>query len=312
MEVSIRKIIRIGEKSCGVTIPREWLDKIGIKVGASVETSLVGNSIVIKPSPVEGSMESVIKISGEREDHLANMIIASYIEGGDVISIQGDRLVIRRAFNSVKGKLPGMIFIEKGETPEIRITSDEKFSNFPEIVKTMRSSIRTMMYLMTRYLETGNVEYLKEILVMDDELDSLHFIGLRTVKRTAIKMPREAIDLATVIKSLEHIGDAFDRASNYLMRIRLLDGCNAQLKEMIEEVSRYCMASLDAFISGDHRASLELLRDRATVSERILEISRKRACSEDLSAVVHELLVVVASAAEVSEASVSMYVRISE
>jgi len=308
VETSIRKIIKIGEKSYGVTLPKEWLDKLGIKVGSSIETVVVGDHITLRPI-AGGALERSILIEEGDESMLSKLIIAAYIEGKDLIVLRGDKNAIRRAFNDVKGKLPGMILVERGDSPEIRITADERTINVLEVVKTMKSTAQAMIEHMMKYLEDRDQERLKEILVMDDELDSLHFIGLRSIKRLSAKTPEEAIDLAIAIKALEHIGDALDRASTHLIRSRLSERCTTALKEALEKAYRYFTASFDALLSNNYRASLVSLNERAGNMDAVLDISRKSACFEELSAVIHEILVIIASSAEASEVSVSRHIR---
>ena len=308
VETSVRKIIKIGEKSYGITIPKEWLDKLGVKIGSSVEIVIVGDHMTIRPV-TPGVPEKTITLEDIDESMLAKLIIASYIEGKDLIALKGDKNTIRRAFNSVKGKLPGMIFVERGEIPEIKITADERMINIIEVIKTMRGAVQAMLSQMVGYLEDRDPGHLKEILVIDDDIDSLYFIGLRSVKRISAKIPEEAIDLTIVIKALEHMGDALDRSSNYLMKAQISEKCANAYKEMLSLATSYFSESFDAFLSGNYRASLEILNQRPTRIETILEISRKSACFEELSALIHETLILVASSAEISEASVSRYIR---
>ncbi len=308
METSIRKVIRIGEKSYGLTLPKEWLDRLGIKIGSSVETVIAGDHITIKPVTGETLSRSIHLEEGD-ENMLSKLIIASYIEGKDLIAMKGDKNVIRKAFNIVKGKLPGMIFVEKGDSPEIRITADERTINIQEVIKTMKSTAQVMFELIIKYLEDIDQEHLKEILVLDDELDSLHFIGLRSIKRMSAKMPEEAIDLAIALKALEHIGDALDRASTYLLRAKLSERCSETLKEALRIAYRYFQTSFDALISNNYRLSLEALNERQSNVDAVLDLSKKSACFEELSAVIHEILVIIASSAEASEISISRYIR---
>jgi len=308
VETSIRKVIRIGEKSYGITLPKEWLDRLGIKTGSSVETVIAGDHITIRPVTGEILGKSIYLEEGD-ENMLSKLIIASYIEGKDLIVMKGDKNVIRKAFNIVKGKLPGMIFVEKGDSPEIRITADERTINIQEVIKTMKSTAQVMFELMAKYLEGNDQEHLKEILVLDDELDSLHFIGLRSIKRMSAKMPEEAIDLAIALKALEHIGDALDRASTYLLRAKLSERCSETLKEALRTAYRYFQTSFDALISNNYRLSLEVLNERQSNIDTVLDLSKKSACFEELSAVIHEILVIIASSAEASEISVSRYIR---
>ncbi|WP_243680739.1 hypothetical protein [Vulcanisaeta souniana] len=43
-----RRVIRIGEKSIGITLPpRRWLDMLSVGIGDVVEISLVGKVIVL-------------------------------------------------------------------------------------------------------------------------------------------------------------------------------------------------------------------------------------------------------------------------
>ncbi|HWQ17270.1 MAG TPA: phosphate uptake regulator PhoU [Sulfolobales archaeon] len=308
METSIRKVIKIGEKSYGITIPKEWLDKLKIRVGSTVETVMVGDHITIRPVTPEGLERMIILEEGD-ESMLSKLVIASYIEGKDLIALRGDRGSIRRAFNSVKDKLPGMIFVERGELPEIRITADERMVNIIEIIKTMRGAVQSMIDQMVKYLDNRDPGHLKEILMIDDELDSLYFIGLRSIKRMSAKMPEEAIDLTIVVKALEHMGDALDRSSNYLMNTKISEKCANAYKEMLNLAANYFSESFEAFLSGNYRVSLDNLNQRPVKASNVFDISKKSACFEELSALIHETLILVASSAEISEASVSRYIR---
>ncbi|MEZ0289969.1 MAG: hypothetical protein ABWJ42_02620 [Sulfolobales archaeon] len=310
--VLMRRIIRIGEKSVGLTLPREWLNVIGVDLGSLVRISVMGRNIII--SPVEERETSISEIPLDTREFtnsetFSRVLIASYLEGLDRIVATGDRIVIRRAFNEVFSKLPGIVLFESGDRSEFRITVDENIMSLMAIIKTLSSSSLMMFDLLDKYFSTGDLSYLDQLFALDDDLDRLHFMGIRLIKRSPGTLVAEAGDLVVLLKSLEHVGDSLDRTARFMQRVKLDERCTKMAAEIFRSVRDYYEKSLESYISRDVKVSLELLSKRASTMDNLIDSVVKSTCSNELSGILHEALNIVAISAEIGELAVSSYIR---
>jgi len=215
----VRKIIKIGERSVGITIPKEWLPLLGLSIGSSVEVTLGSGYITVKPlTTAQPKPLLSIKVRSEDTNTLARLIIAGYVEGYDMVVVASPRDIARKAFYNVALRLPGAIAMN-GTYLTVKISVDELNTNVDEVITSMKTTIDSMFDLLMDYFQTGDKSKLEQLIRLDDDLDRLHFLGVRTIKRTSFRNPQNALDNLIVIKSLEHIGDALDRASNTLIRM---------------------------------------------------------------------------------------------
>ncbi|MEM4484589.1 MAG: PhoU domain-containing protein [Sulfolobales archaeon] len=310
--VIMRRIIRIGEKSTGITIPREWLNSIGADLGSLVRVSISGRSIIV--SPMEEKETSVSEIPLDTREFsspeaFSRILIASYLEGLDRIVVSGDRIAIRKAFNDVFTKLPGIVLFESGERSEFRITVDENVMSLMAIIKTLSSSSLMMFDLLDKYLSTGDLSHLDQLFALDDDLDRLHFMGIRLIKKSPGMSTAEAGDLIVLIKSLEHVGDSLDRTARFMQRIKLDERCVKTASEIFRIAREYYEKSLEAYISKDITTALNLLSNRARTMDNLIESVIRTTCSNELSGVLHEALNIIAISAEIGELTASSYAR---
>ena len=310
--VNMRRVIRIGEKSVGITLPREWLNTLKMSVGTLVKISLLGNSIVISPLESKEISEKEINIKVDEypsPEMLSKILIASYLEGLDKVNATGDRIIIRRAFNEIFSKLPGIVLLESGERSEFRITVDENIMGISSIIKTLISSSLMMFDLLEKYFTTGERSFLDQLLVLDDDLDRLHFMGIRLVKKSSLMNIAEATDLLIMIKSLEHVGDSLDRTARFLLRTSLNEECMKISLEIFRKVREYYNKTLEAYVSKNVISALDLLNKRAPLMDELISDIMKTRCSNELSGVLHEALNITAIAAEIAELSTSAVIR---
>ncbi|MDK6028019.1 phosphate uptake regulator PhoU [Ignisphaera sp. 4213-co] len=302
---NVRKVIRIGERSIGITIPKEWLPILGISVGASVEVTLGPGYLLVKPlSTIHPKITQSIKIKHEDEETLSRLIIASYIEGFDVISIDESKDIARRSFQKISTRLPGAIAME-GATFRLKISVDEFNTDLEEVIGAMRTTLSMMFDLLIDYFTSGDKSKLDEVIRLDDDLDRLHFLGMRTIKRTAFRDPSQAINNSIIIKSLEHIGDTLDRVSNTILRLGFDTNINAKcrevFKDMFSKVSSYVSKAVNALASSNISLIMKVLIGREELSKEILGNVTQCIEAPGVLAIAHEAIVAVYEAAEIAE-----------
>jgi len=311
---NVRKIIKIGERSAGITIPKEWLPMLGLSIGSSVEVSLGSGYIMIKPLNVTKPKPLYyVKIRGRDVDTLSRLIIAGYIEGYDMIIVEDSRDIARKAFYSVAMRLPGAIAMD-GARFTIKISVDEMNTKVEEVISSMKTTIDTMFDLLMDYFQSGDKTKLEQLIRLDDDLDRLHFLGVRTIKRTSFRNPQDSLDNLIVIKSLEHIGDALDRASSTLLKLGTNFGeeCKKRFRDIFARVAAYMSKAINAFMSLNLDLAIRVLTEREPLSRTIFSLASNCAATPETLALIHEATVILYEAAEIAEIATAKMIRHSE
>lgn len=306
-----RRVIRIGEKSIGITLPKRWLDTINVGIGDVVEVSLIGKVIVVKPITQAGGETNEVSISlSGAIDETTRIIIASYIEGYDNVEIIGHKDTIRKAFSSVEHKLPGSLMLEGDGNVLIKVATSEVNVDLNEVISSMANILNSMFGKFIDYLNSNKLDLLKEVLELDDQMDKLYFLALRTIKKLSFKDPKRAIDDTIVVKNLEHAADALDRLSNAFMRTQPTQ-CRREISEKLKDVWSYVMKAVYAYLDNNINNALKVLLDRERMLNSMLELANMgcMGLSGLLTASIHEGQLIVALAADIAEAAFSRHVR---
>lgn len=84
-----RKLIKQGQDSYTVTLPREWIRKHGLEE-ESVHIETVGNSLKINPRPTTQKTSCQLEVQGFNERSLRNALYQHYRKGYDRITLSTD------------------------------------------------------------------------------------------------------------------------------------------------------------------------------------------------------------------------------
>ncbi|MEL9991624.1 MAG: phosphate uptake regulator PhoU [Thermoproteus sp.] len=297
--MEIRKLIRIGERSYGITLPREWVESNQLKVGSPIKILTESNKILILPATAEKTAITA-KIQEKDVETALRDVIAYYIEGADEIEIESDE--ISALVSRIEGKLPGVVALESEGKLKLRIVTKEDV-NVDEVVRSMYTTVSAMFHLFLDFIKDSNEESAQELLRMDDQLDRLYFLSLRIIKKNIYQNPQGFVDYVIVVKNLEHMGDALDRATNYLKQNKV--ACQKELVERFEALQKYAEDAAKAFLEDRHEGALKTILERESIFKRILALST----CEGAAPVMHEAMLITALAADIAEAAYSKHVR---
>jgi phosphate uptake regulator len=297
--MEIRKLIRIGERSFGVTLPREWVESNQLKVGSPIKILTEANKILILPATAEG-VAVAVSLKEEDVEKALRDVIAYYIEGVDEISIESGN--ISALVGKVEGRLPGVVALEAGGKLKLRIVTKEDV-DIDGVVRSMYTTVMAMFHLFLDFIKGHDEEDARELLRMDDQLDRLYFLSLRIIKKNIYQNPQGFVDYAIAVKNLEHMGDALDRSTNYLKQNRV--GCHEELVSEFENLQRYAEEAARSFLENRHEGALKVILERESLFKRLLALS---SC-EGVAPIMHEAMLITALAADIAEAAYSKYVR---
>ena len=305
-----RRVIRIGEKSIGITLPKQWLESLNIGLGDLVEVKAIEDMLVIRPVVAEHGGSASVNLSIEDgADEAMRMIIASYIEGFDDITVNGNKDSIRRAYQAIEHKLPGSLILEGEGGVTVKVATSETSIDLKTIINSMSTILTAMFDKLIMYLETNDPSSLEELLTMDDQIDKLYFLALRTIKKLSFRDPKESIDDTIIVKNIEHIADSLDRTARTLKAMGKLEpACYNVLKERTKDIWMYSLRAISSYQESSRDHALKVIMGREDMLNKMFTLV-KTPCSEELAGIMHEYQLIVALAVDIAEATFSSIVR---
>ncbi len=285
-----RKLIKIGGRSLGVIIPSEWTRRHGLTAGSQVRLLAENDMLII--SLVDRPKERV-KVSGDDVEKLTRDIIAYYVEGVDELEV--DTRHFSTVVTRIESKLPGVVAMDTGGVLKLKIVTKRDI-DVEEVINSMYTTVDVMFTLFLKLLRESDREIAAEILRLDDQLDRLYFLALRTVKKSF------ASYIYTITaKNLEHVGDAIDRATSYYLQTESRCG---EILDIFNKVYQYLQVAFAAFRTGDQRQALRALIERPRLEREVLKIQCPQA-----TGFAHEAASIVGFAADIAEAAYSKTIK---
>src|SRR5579884_726022 len=282
-----RKIQYTGGSSYIVSLPKKWIQEMGIKQGDYVTIARQENSALqILPSTKRISREqkeAVIEVMKNNNPYfLARKLIAIYFLGFNVINViprEGRLLPEQREVikDVVRRILMGTEIIADsagGITLQVLInlhdlSVDAAFMRMLLIAKSMhRDTILS--------LKENNVELAKEVVKSDDEVDRFSFYIIRQLKiaikndyllkEIGLRESRNCLGYRLIAKSVERVADH----STVIARdiIDMQKPLNKDVVERIEVMSNFALEVLDD-------ACLSMFKQDYNAADMAIEKARK-------------------------------------
>ena len=315
-----RKVIRVGEKSYAVTLPKKWVDLLGISPGDTVDVLFDKSGyICIRPRKFEAgkAVEPVVRLKASDCGVLVDRCVSGcYTEGHDVISLELEGPA--PALSDVSSKLPGVVVVEgEGNEVVIKIAISESVVSFDEVINRMIKVLEGMYSYVERFIETGDPKYGEEVLRSDDELDRLFFLGLRLAKRTImtkllekdVSYARELLDIAMLIRSIEHVGDALDRSVRILQEVEM-EPIRDTLLELFRLSSKIIFDTLYAYRRVNLKAASRILEMRRELRRKVMSMRKEAPLS--MQGILNELDLIATLAEDIIDITVSRFIRMLE
>ncbi|MCX8204369.1 MAG: phosphate uptake regulator PhoU, partial [Candidatus Nezhaarchaeota archaeon] len=218
--VEYRKLQKTKSGSYLVSIPKEWISRMGLREGATV--ALIEESdgaLFIKagvPEEAEKPNVSVIEL----DDVVNREILSKYLMGVDIIHIKAPRRITLDQRERVKNALTVLIGTEIIEEKPNEITIQCLLSPLAIPIKTLLRRAHILALQMhadaITALKDRDEDLAESVIKRDDDLNRLYFLIVRQL-RTIIQNPRlsekagvslvECLDYRLAARALESNGD---------------------------------------------------------------------------------------------------------
>lgn len=288
-----RKLQYTGGSSYIVSLPKKWIQDLGLKQGDHVVILRQGNSTLqIAPAskrPIKEQKEATIEVGKDNNPYfIARKLIALYFLGFNVINVvsKEDRLIVEQREvikNIIRRVLMGTEIIADsatGITLQVLInlldlSVDTAFKRMLLIAKSMyRDTVLS--------LKENNVELAEEVVKSDDEVDRFSFYIVRQLKiaikneyllkEMGLEEPRNCLGYRLIAKSVERVADHAVIIAKDIIEMR--QPLNEDIVEKISNMSYFALEVLDdsclSMFTRDYEAA-----DRAIEKARKIEEMEK-------------------------------------
>ncbi|MHA1238620.1 MAG: PhoU domain-containing protein [Candidatus Odinarchaeia archaeon] len=292
--MEIRKIQKTGGSTYLISLPKSWVERLGLKQGdhlAIIESR--DGALILDPKYEENEhvRETVINAG----DEIDIEITAKYLSGFDVIRIKSSTRIspeLRDLIKSTKDRLIGVEIVEE--------SAQEIILNClisPTIIPVRKTLKRIYLLANKMYEEAvnalceGDVELARNVINRDEEVDRLYFLFVRLI-RSAVQDPKlaekigisplECLDYRIIAKNLELIADLAVLIAKKAISLKD-EKINEEIIETIRELSKRVgeinSNAMAALFSADSRKSklvIEMRDDLATLVDKANSVLLKQ------------------------------------
>lgn len=180
----LRSIMRSGG-SLVVSLPRSWVEAVGLGEGDYVVVEVAGSSLIISPTSVEGESEVRLRLESDIRS-LVDKVVAAYLMGYDSIWIsfpQNFKEGLERELFYLKERLMGLEIVEAaGSSICLRMVIDPMELKPGEVLRRMwKLSDDILRYSLTPVEGLEASGLLEKI---EDDVDRLYFYMVRVLRKS--------------------------------------------------------------------------------------------------------------------------------
>ncbi|MDD5182249.1 MAG: AbrB/MazE/SpoVT family DNA-binding domain-containing protein [Candidatus Nanoarchaeia archaeon] len=181
-----RKLIKLGNSSFAIALPKDWIEKSGLKKGDKIYVERNSNGeIIISPEfkKLNGEKRSIINVDNEDEKTIKRKFTNDYISGSSSFEFTGK--TIKEKSRKIKNLIGDYIGCEiSEETANSIIVKD--FFNFEEtdmnsFIKRIENNILEMFDIILSSLEKQTVskKEIEEAIEIDSDINKFYFLNSR-------------------------------------------------------------------------------------------------------------------------------------
>ena len=288
-----RKIQFTGKSSYIVSLPKKWVEDMGIKPGEQVTVIRQGNSLLqIAPSKkqlAKTAREATVEVSKDDDQSKPiRKLIALYLLGFNVINIRAKEGRLRTdqrdaVKDTVRRLLMGTeITADSTDGMTIQVLINIVELSVDAAFKRMLLIAKSMLKDAMIALQESNIDLAKEVIKSDDEVDRFSFYIIRQLKIAiqnehlladmGLVNPRDSLGYRLIVKSIERVADhATNIADDY---IEMQESIGREVLNKITDMSNFALDVLDD-------ASLSLFKRDYNAAELAIEKAKRIDVFED-------------------------------
>ncbi|MCS7130362.1 MAG: AbrB/MazE/SpoVT family DNA-binding domain-containing protein [Archaeoglobaceae archaeon] len=259
-----RKIFKSGKGSYILTLPKDWVQKNGLKDGDHIYLEISDDRITIFPREA-GKKEKFLDLESLSFDRVLRRIIAHYLANYDVLRVKVNTEEQRRAIAFASDMLIGMEIMEDtGDEMELMAHLDPSKINLEEMIERIS---RVCLSMLEDFIKLSSQKFDKKIAssiaFRESEVDRLYLLILR--------LSGDARFFRSFVRHVERIADHIENMTEAILK---LEKSYRELSA-ISEVYEIAKSSMIAFMKYDIEIAEEVLDKIANLKKDFLKLQEE-------------------------------------
>jgi phosphate uptake regulator len=282
----LRKIQVTGGSTYTVSLPKGWVEQVGLKKGSIVSIAQMDDlSLQVQPKGAEAPnspRRAIITVTNEEApEAIVRRVVSSYLLGYNIIQLRTPKKRMGSAHryavkDFTRKKLVGTeILSDLPRELTLQVLLSYSELSVKDALRRMSIIAASMHRDSIASLAVDDSQLSKEVISMDDEVDRFSFYIIRLLKvavsdshrlrESGLKSPRECLGYRLITKSVERMADhAVNIAQN-----RLALTLTTINEEILDELRGLSESALDVYESavvslfGEDNAAANSVLERA-------------------------------------------------
>jgi len=314
--MAFRKIIGFGDSSFVVSLPKDWVEKNGLKKGDIVNVEQEASELKVTPQNLKQSIapkEITINFEGNLK-LLKSQLFNSYINGCSLINIQ--KKDISNYYADIKKLVNDFVALEIIQSSGEKIVVKD-YLNIQDIsiYDNLRRMDRIVMSMFDDVKEIFKGDESKKgyILERDDDVNRMYNLILKLLKKALNLNDRKILNLNIeeifyywdLVGSLEEVADQLKRVVRYLGTSKNVD---KRVIELYDQVYDHYKQAMKANFTHNEALCLNIMNMRKEVFEKCEKYAEELDNNSGL--VLEKIKLIHSSAGNIARAYIKLGIRV--
>ncbi|MBD3310159.1 AbrB/MazE/SpoVT family DNA-binding domain-containing protein [Candidatus Woesearchaeota archaeon] len=272
--VEFRKLIKFGDSSFVVSLPKDWITKHNLVKGDTIYVDENENGLVLKPKEIKTRKEPksmVIDADNKSLEAVQTEIVSSYLTNTDTIEVKGSSL--RENAPQVKQYLHNLAGLEIIEQTKDKIVAKDLLNineiSIDSMVRRMDNIIRSML---DDSIASAEEDHFDSINQRDNDVNRLSFLTHRVI-RLALRDHGVAKTLEVnhlsllvdwqIVTYLEKIGDQSKRIARAMREARakkksFSKSTCRELKQIYKNLQQVYLKVMKSYYTKDKKLAYQI------------------------------------------------------
>ena len=279
-----------------ITLPKDWVEALGLRKGESVTLVWVDEGIYLKPEARGGrgasrATHTRLVVEKGRGEELERALISRYIAGFDVIEVVGPLSVEQRegVRRTVQRLIGAEILQETSDYMLIHTLRDPQVLSPPQLLAYIHENVEAMLQDAPAALLEGDLDRALSVIQRDDRVDRFFLLlsrqlyavlrdPLGEVERGISRV--EFFNLHTVARQLERVADHAVKIAQAAQALHqeertIPPALGEAITETQDAVRRVLHEAFGAFVKLNGAQAHRILEAIPQVERRVEEIDRR-------------------------------------
>ena len=290
--MEVRNLQRTSGGSYLLSIPKEWVEEIGLGKGSEVGLIRLGpETIMVNLRPIKESKPRSIEL--EMGENIGRRLTAAYLSGYDRVLIRSSEMITAEQKDSIRAaseRLTGMEIINETSDRILLVNMVVPVDlSIQDVIRRMSQVGCSMLQDSALAVENGDPKLAQNVVDRDDALDRLYFLVIRLLRRTVDDLtvaermgvtPAQCLDLRMAASMMEKIGDESVEACEAFLSA---GGGRMELEGLLDLASEMCQLyrqATTALLKGDFSMSNMVTRSHPEIRQAISQMTASRPADE--------------------------------